>query len=70
MSKVTLKILFCLDHGTEMAWLIDPDESLIFTYEPGKQSHFFESVDAIVPAPAFAESVQLRVGEIFGWLAE
>ena len=70
MSKVTLKILFCLEHGTEMAWLIDPEESLIFTYNSDKQAQFFEAVDAIVPVPAFAESVQLRLGEIFGWLVE
>jgi Uma2 family endonuclease len=29
-TKVVRNILHCLDHGTQMGWLIDPDEELIF----------------------------------------
>ena len=31
-TKVVTKILHCLQHGTEIGWLIDPAEKLIFIY--------------------------------------
>jgi Uma2 family endonuclease len=37
-TKVTKNILHCLDHGTKMGWLIDPDERTIFVYQPKQQT--------------------------------
>jgi len=67
-SKVMNNILHCLEHGTEMGWLIDPQEKLIFTYTPNQTPIGFESSDRILAVPSFAESLNLTVGQIFGWL--
>jgi Uma2 family endonuclease len=32
--KVTKNILHCLTHGTQLGWLIDPDEQMVLTYAP------------------------------------
>lgn len=68
-TKVILNILHCLDHGTQMGWLIDPEEALIFAYSPnGTQG--LEGADAELPVPAFAEAVHLMLGHVFDWLKE
>jgi Uma2 family endonuclease len=67
-SKVIRNILHCIDHGTEMGWLLDSEESCIFVYDAKGTVRIFDQVEAIVPVPEFAGTVQLTVGEIFGWL--
>ena len=69
-TKVIRNILHCLDHGTEMGWLIDPEESFIFVYGADKSVQGFEESEAVLPVPGFAEAVRLTVGEIFDWLSE
>ena len=71
-TKVINKILHCLDHGTQMGWLIDPAERLILVYPAQQQpmSVSQETPEAIVPVPQFAQEVKLSVGKIFGWLLE
>lgn len=67
-TKVIRNILHCLDHGTEMGWLLDPEESLIFVYKADKSVELFEKTEVILPVPEFAKVVQLKVSEIFNWL--
>ncbi len=67
-TKVIRNILHCLNHGTEMGWLLDPEESLIFVYGVNQSVQIFENAEAILPIPEFAQAVQLKVGEIFNWL--
>ncbi len=67
-SRVIRNILHCLSHGTEMGWLLDPEEVCIFVYGADKSVQLFDEPDSVLPVPAFAESVRLTVGEIFGWL--
>ncbi|BAY17691.1 hypothetical protein NIES2109_02750 [Nostoc sp. HK-01] len=67
-TKVTKKILHALNHGTQMGWLIDPDERFIAAYPAGKQPLAFEALDSLLPVPNFCQELQLTVGEIFGWL--
>ena len=33
-TKVTKNILHCLEYGTQMGWLIDPDEQTVLVYLP------------------------------------
>jgi Uma2 family endonuclease len=51
-----------------MGWLLDPDESFIFVYGADKSVQGFEVAEAVLPLPTFAESIHLKVGEIFAWL--
>ncbi|MEM9215175.1 MAG: Uma2 family endonuclease [Cyanobacteria bacterium P01_F01_bin.150] len=69
-TKVIRNILHCLDHGAEMGWLLDPEESCVFVYDADQSVKIFEKADVMLPVPAFAERVQLTVGEIFGWLTD
>ncbi|MGL6342764.1 MAG: Uma2 family endonuclease [Waterburya sp.] len=69
-TKVTRNILHCLDHGSQLGWLIDPSEQSIFAYYPKQQPAFFEDFNAVLPVPDFAQSFQLTLGELFGWLLD
>lgn len=69
-TKVTKNILHCLNHGTQMGWLIDPDEQTIFVYRPKQQLEIFDEPGLELPVPAFASEMHLSVGTIFGWLLD
>jgi Uma2 family endonuclease len=67
-SKVVRNILHCLAHGTQMGWLIDPDEKLIFIYFADSRVAVFEELSDRLPVPPFAEPFVLTVGQLFSWL--
>ena len=69
-SRVIKNILHCLDNGTELGWLIDPQEQSVFVYFPAQQPAFFEVATDILPVPDFAKAFELTLGELFGWLLE
>ncbi|NJL38598.1 MAG: Uma2 family endonuclease [Leptolyngbyaceae cyanobacterium RM2_2_4] len=69
-TKVTKNILHCLNHGTQMGWLIDPAEQTVFVYLPKQQPEVFDEVEQVLPVPSFASELILSVGSIFGWLFE
>ncbi|MEM6522128.1 MAG: Uma2 family endonuclease [Cyanobacteria bacterium P01_C01_bin.70] len=69
-TKVTKNILHCLNHGTQMGWLIDPDEQTVFVYRPKQQPEVFDQPGQSLPTPAFANELNSSVGSIFGWLLE
>ena len=69
-TRVTKNILHCLNSGTQLGWLIDPSEQSVLVYYPKQQPAFFEDTNDDLPIPKFAESFQLTVGELFGWLSE
>ncbi|PSB29939.1 Uma2 family endonuclease [Stenomitos frigidus] len=69
-TKITRNILHCLKHGTQLGWLIDPQEQFILVYTPPNQVALFDEPDDILPIPAFAVGLQLTVGTLFGWLLE
>jgi Uma2 family endonuclease len=67
-TKVIKNILHCLNHGTEVGWLIDPAEKSIFIYHSGKQVEVIEDLEQGLIVPGFAESVKLTASQIFSWL--
>jgi Uma2 family endonuclease len=69
-TKVTKNIVHCLNYGTQMGWLIDPDEQTIFVYRPKQQLEIFDQPAMKLPVPAFASELNLSVGTIFGWLLD
>lgn len=69
-TKVTKNILHCLNHGTQMGWLIDPDEQTVFVYLPKQQPEVFDEPEQALPVPAFASELTLSVRSVFGWLLE
>jgi Uma2 family endonuclease len=69
-TKVVRNIFHCLSHGTQMGWLIDPDEEIIFVYHSDRTVFAFEHSHDRLPVPEFANTLQFTVGQIFGWLTD
>jgi len=69
-TKVTKNILHCLNHGTQMGWLIDPAEQTIFIYLPQQQPQVFDEPEELLPVPFFAKELNLSIKSVFDWLLE
>jgi len=69
-TKVTKNILHCLKYGTQMGWLIDPDEQSVFAYLPDRPTAVYDEPEARLPVPEFSSELHLTVGGLFNWLKE
>lgn len=71
-TKIIKKILHCLENGTQMGWIIDPDEETVFAYPSGQSAHFFDldNPEAMLLVPSFASELRLSIGDVFSWLTE
>ncbi|MBD1821966.1 Uma2 family endonuclease [Cyanobacteria bacterium FACHB-DQ100] len=69
-TKVIKNILHCIDYQTQMGWLIDPDEKVVFVYFADRTIRFFDVPEQLLPVPSFASNIQLTVQTLFGWLSE
>jgi Uma2 family endonuclease len=67
-TKVTKNILYCLKSGTQIGWLINPDEKAVFVYRPQQETAIFDEPDLLLPVPLFASKLQLKVQDLFAWL--
>jgi Uma2 family endonuclease len=67
-TKVTKNILYCLDHGTQMGWLIDPAERCVFVYIANQPVTYYEAPEARLPVPDFAQDFTLNIEQLFNWL--
>jgi Uma2 family endonuclease len=69
-TKVMQNILHCLDHGKEMGWIIDSEESCIFVYQPNQTPKFFDEPQMVLPVPTFAGVIEITVKQLFDWLTD
>ncbi|TVQ11550.1 MAG: Uma2 family endonuclease, partial [Leptolyngbya sp. DLM2.Bin27] len=69
-TRVTKNILHCLRHGTEMGWLIDPDEQTVFVYRPKQATEVFDQPGDALPMPPFATELALTIATLFNWLLD
>jgi Uma2 family endonuclease len=69
-TKVVKNIVHCLNHGTSMGWLIDPDEKTLLVYRSQQTVEILDEPAQALPMPEFAADLHLTVGELFGWLTE
>ncbi len=67
-TKVIKNILHCLAHGTQMGWLIDPEDQSVFVYLPDQRTSVYDEPDARLPVPEFAKDFNLTVEGLFSWL--
>ena len=65
-TKVISNILHCLKYGTQLGWLIDPEERFILAFIPGREPVELTGQDRL-PVPSFL-TLDLTVDQIFGWL--
>lgn len=66
-TKVIRNILYCLDHGTAMGWLVDPAERLMIVFSPDQQPIVLIDELQPLPTPDFI-NLDLRLLQVFGWL--
>ncbi len=67
-TRVINNILFCLNHGTQLGWLIDPEEKTVIIFNPGQQPIALENESDILPVLSLLGDWPLTLGELFGWL--
>jgi len=65
--RVINNILFCLDHGTELGWLIDPNERLVMSFLPQQQPKSYQG-EEVLPTLNILPDLQLSVDTIFSYL--
>jgi Uma2 family endonuclease len=65
-TKVISNILHCLKYGTQLGWLIDPEERFILAFIPGREPVELTGQDRL-PVPSFL-TLDLTVEQVFGWL--
>lgn len=66
-TKVTGNILHCLNFGTQLGWLLDPDEKSVLVY-PAKQQTRILTQNDILPVPDLVADLRLTVADVFNWL--
>ena len=65
-TKVLGKLLHCSQHGTELGWLIDPEEESILVVFPEQRVQLLRGT---APLPILSEiELELTVEQVFGWL--
>lgn len=65
-TKVISNILHCLKHGTQLGWLIDPEDRIILVFILGQEPMELTGKD-IFPTPEFL-TLNLTVEDVFSWL--
>ncbi len=65
-TKVISNILHCLKYGTELGWLVDPEDRIILVFMPGQEPVELTGNDTL-PIPQFL-TLDLTVEQVFGWL--
>jgi Uma2 family endonuclease len=65
-TQVLDKLLFCSQYGTQLGWLINPDDEAIFVIFPEQKVQLFQD-DDILPVLEGID-LKLTVNDIFSWL--
>jgi Uma2 family endonuclease len=68
-TRVINNILFCLNQGTKLGWLIDPDEKTVLIFQPNEQPIALEDESDVLPVLSLLGDWSLTLGELFGWLS-
>ncbi len=67
-TRVTKNILRCLKNGTEMGWLMDPEERAVLVYRAGREVEILDAPTQVLPMPSFITTWTYRVDDLFGLL--
>lgn len=70
-TTVMEKIIFCVENGTELGWLIDPQAKSVSIFQPSGLPKVYlaekKPTDPLISLPEFTEW-QLSTTDIFSWL--
>jgi Uma2 family endonuclease len=65
-NRVVDNILYCIQNGCQLGWLIDPDDRSVLVFRPDKQPQLYRDSDLM---PVLTEiPLQLPAVVIFDWL--
>ncbi|MEM8640241.1 MAG: Uma2 family endonuclease [Cyanobacteria bacterium P01_G01_bin.54] len=68
-TRVTRNIFHCLNHGTQLGWLIDPSEALILTYQNDRAPGLLDGTSSqSLTVPPWFPDLKLTPAQIFSWL--
>jgi Uma2 family endonuclease len=65
-NRVLGNILYCLEHGSDLGWLIDPDDISILVLQQQQQPALYQG-DRALPVLQDLE-LTLSVNQVLGWL--
>lgn len=65
-NRVTGNLLHCLNHGCQLAWLIDPSDRSVLVFRPQQQPELYQSSDRL----AVLDEIELVLTpeQVFNWL--
>lgn len=65
-TKPIDKLVHCMQHQTQVGWLIDPEERAVTVFQPGQMISVLRGDDKL-PVPSVIP-LELTVEGVFGWL--
>jgi Uma2 family endonuclease len=65
-NRVTGNILYCLQHGCQLGWLIDPEDRSILVFRPNQQPELVQGDERLSVLAGI--DLNLTVAQIFSWL--
>lgn len=66
-NRVINKIVFCINHGTKLAWFIDPGDKSVMVFQPNQLPDVKYDTDNL-PVLGVLEDWQLSTADLFSWL--
>ncbi len=67
-AKVLKNINHCIAHGSQMGWLIDPEDRVVMVVDAGQRLDVIDDLAVNLPVPGFAKDIQLTLANVFSWL--
>ncbi|MEM8676070.1 MAG: Uma2 family endonuclease [Cyanobacteria bacterium P01_G01_bin.67] len=65
-NRVTGNILYCLQHGYQLGWLVNPEDRSILVFFPHQQPVLLQKGDSLPILKDIA--LELEVATVFSWL--
>jgi Uma2 family endonuclease len=60
--------MFCLEEGTKLGWLIDPEDESVMILKSDKFPEIKSNQETLTVLKDLQESLQLSAEEMFDWL--
>ncbi|MGD1903199.1 MAG: Uma2 family endonuclease [Geitlerinemataceae cyanobacterium] len=67
-NRMMGNILYAVEHGCELGWLVDPDDESVLVFHAGRSPLLFEG-EAPLPVLSDFPEMELSAATIFGWLS-
>lgn len=68
LTKVMRNILHCLEYGTRLGWLIDPEQRSVIVLPIQQQPQFFDRPEQILPVLEIIPNLKITIDDLFSWL--